>query len=99
MAMCAVSAGAARTAAPGNSGFQMHVSAITDSPASGDGAVGVFSSAVAAFYGCIRLREGSYSFKFMIAVFADIFVNRHSFLLIPYFICNCSVPADDKCHS
>lgn len=76
--MGAVSAGAARTAATGNGGFQMHISTVTDRPASGDGAVGVFSSAMAALDGGIRLRERTYSFKFVIAVFADIFVNRHN---------------------
>ncbi len=77
-AMGAVTAGAACTAASRNGSFQMHVPTVPDSPAFGYGAVGVISAAVAAFDWCIRLGKRSYGLKFLIAVFADIFVDRHS---------------------
>lgn len=77
MAMGAVAAGAAGTAAAGNCCFQVHVSAVPDGPAFGNGAAGMVAAASITFDGCIRLGKGTHCFKFMIAVFADIFVNRH----------------------
>ena len=79
MAVGAVAAGAAGTAAAGNCCFQVHVSAVPDGPAFGNGAAGVVAAASITFDGCIRLGEGTHCFKFMIAVFANIFVNRHFF--------------------
>jgi len=79
MAMGAVAAGAAGAAAAGNCCFQVHVSAVPDGPAFGNGAAGVVAAASITFDGCIRLGKGTHCFKFMIAVFANIFVNRHFF--------------------
>lgn len=77
MTMGTVSAGATCAATTGNGCFQMHVSAVPDGPAFGDSTIGVLSTAFVTFDRCIRLRKGADSFKFMIAIFADIFVNRH----------------------
>lgn len=78
-AMGTVAAGAACTATAGNGCFQMHVSAVPDGPAFGDSTISVFSTTFVTFDRCIRLRKGADCFKFMIAIFADIFVNRHIF--------------------
>lgn len=80
--MGTVSAGAACAATTGNGCFQMHVPAIPDGPAFGYGAVGMFTAAFVAFDRSVRLGKGADGFKFMVAVFADIFVNRHSILVI-----------------
>ena len=77
--MCAVAAGAARAAAAGNSCFQMDVSAVPDGPAFGNCAVGILSAAGVAFNRRVCLGKGSDSFKFMVAVVANIFVNRHNY--------------------
>ena len=73
--MCAVPAGAAGTAAADRGGYGDSVS---DAVAFGDGSMGCGASAVFAVDGGVSLAEASHLFKFGVAVFADIFVNRHN---------------------
>ena len=74
MTVGAVAAGTAGTAAGGSGG---NGDAVSDAEAFGYCSMGVFAAAVFASDGGVCLTEAAHFFKFVIAVFADIFVDGH----------------------
>ena len=74
MTVSAASAGTTGTSAADGGG---NSDPVTDTVAFGDGSMGRGASAVLAVDRGIGLTEAAHFFKFMIAILADVFVNRH----------------------
>ena len=81
--MGAVAAGTSGTAAADGGG---NGDAVSFAEAFGNSAEGVFTSAALAPDRSIGLAETPHFFEFIVAVFADIFVNRHNSLLMVIII-------------
>ena len=83
MAVRAVAAGTSGTAAADSGG---NGDAVSLAEAFGNGSEGMFTSAALAPDRSVGLAEAPHFFEFVIAVFADIFVNRHNSLLMVMII-------------